>query len=143
MPYKFAIPVQAITAALHWCISQSIVPIKVTAYPTDGTDFDFGDTADLAFAPLAIIASTCMAGILVIATLIFSLRKLQPPMPLASNCSLALSAAAHPSETMGDLDWAYKPVQWGMTHFKPDGTGHLSFAASEGLLSLDEHDYHV
>ena len=108
MPYKYAIPIQGITAALHWCISQSIIPVQVTYLPTDG-GVQFSDTLDLAFSPLAIIASLCMAGILLIAVLAFGLRRLTPPMPLASSCSLALSAAAHPMAHPVDLDTAYKP----------------------------------
>lgn len=143
MPYKFAIPVQIITAALHWCISQSIIPVKVTSLPTDGSYIDSQDTADLAFSPLAIVASTVMAGVLVIATLSLGLRKLQPPMPLASSCSLALSSAAHPLQGEADLDAPYKAVQWGATGFGIDGAGHTSFTASKRLLPLDERAYYA
>lgn len=114
MPLRYAIPVQGIAAALQWTISQSIIPLQVTFLPTDG-GIQFEDLFDLAFSPLAIIASTVMSGVLLLSVLVVWLWKLTPPMPLASSCSLALSAAAHPQQPpnfLTDPDAAYKEVQW-------------------------------
>ncbi|KIW29718.1 uncharacterized protein PV07_05508 [Cladophialophora immunda] len=140
MPYNYAIPTISITALLHWCVSQSIIPIKVTAPSTDSQALDFG-TADLVFSPLATIASAVMGGVLVIATLLLGLQTLKPPMPLASSCSLALSAAVHPYEEIVDQTAIYVPVKWGVVEFKdgPEGRiSHASFVSSRRpLLKID------
>ncbi|KAJ9615482.1 hypothetical protein H2200_001557 [Cladophialophora chaetospira] len=144
MPYKYAIPIQGITAALHWTVSQSIVPLQVSALTTDGS-LPFDDVLDLAFSPLAIIASTIMAALLLISVLLYGLRNLTPPMPLASSCSLALSAATHPQQSLTsplDPDAAYSEVHWGVTHYNEDGTGHCSFTSAKDLEVLDEHAFY-
>ncbi|OAP58265.1 hypothetical protein AYL99_07355 [Fonsecaea erecta] len=142
MPLKYAIPTITVTRLLHWCVSQSIVPVKVTSYPTDSDPYDLDlGTADLAFSPLAIIASTIMAGILVLSTLLLGLKKLKGPMPLASSCSLALSAAVHPHEDTIDQTAIYGPVRWGVTEFEEGAegkVGHLSFMSSRrAMLKID------
>lgn len=145
MPYKFAAPVQAITAALHWCISQSIIPVQVTALPTDRSSSadNLTNIADIGFSPLAIIASTVMAGTLVIATLVVSSRRFHTLMPLGSACSLALSAAVHPPDVMVDPDAPFKPVQWGATDFRLNSVGHLSFTSSKQLFPIRKDAYYV
>lgn len=144
MPYRYAIPVQGITAALHWTISQSIVPLQVSMLATDGGE-PLDDVLDLAFSPLAIIASTVMAAVLLISVLVYGLRKLTPPMPLASSCSLALSAATHPRQSATcpvDPDVAYREVCWGVTHYNPDGTGHCSFTSAKEVEMMHEHAFY-
>lgn len=149
MPYRVAIPAKGITAALQWTMSQSIISLQVTALTTDGSD-PFGDILDLAFSSLAIIASTITAGVLLLSVLIYGLRKLTHPVPLASSCSLALSAAAHSQKSSIppiDFDAAYREVQWGVTHYNEDRRGfltrHFSFTSARDLEIVDEHALYI
>lgn len=51
-------------------------------------------------------------------------------MPLACECSVAISAACHPPRL--DLDAAFKPVQWGVVETDTDALyPHCSFTSKE------------
>jgi hypothetical protein len=128
MPYRYAIVLTLVTTLLHWSMSQCLVVFMVKDTTSDGNTF----LEDIAFSPFAIII--CFVSVILFAaTLIgFGLQKLPGPMPLASGCSLALSAACHQSIAR-DSDAAYKPVRWGVVAML-DTVQHCSFTASENVF---------
>jgi hypothetical protein len=69
------------------------------------------DVDDIAFSPLSIIVCFVSVVLFVAALIGVGLQKLPGPMPLASGCILAFSAACHEIFTK-DPDAAYKPVMW-------------------------------
>lgn len=75
---------------------------------------------------------------LILALLMFGLRRLSPGIPLASTCSAAISAACHVPEE--DKQPYLFPLCWGVVKEK-DGVGHCCFTTArdvkapiEGLL---------
>ena len=139
MPYRYAIPILAITSTVHWTISQSIVPVYIDSTSTNPADFFYSvpyTTSDLSFSPLAIVVSVVLAGALVISMLMLGFKRLPPKIPLASSCSLALSAAVHPRGTAAPYA-EFLEVKWGMVESGPD-IGHCSFTTSNNVTEPPE-----
>jgi hypothetical protein len=77
---------------------------------------------------LLLIVATFIAG----SGLVVAQRRYKAGMPLASSCSVAISAACHPPA--GDVDAQLLPVQWGaVNHGVGEGeaevVGHCSFSS--------------
>jgi hypothetical protein len=111
MPLRYAIPLQLLTATLHWCISQSIVPFRVVSTRTENPPMTDVST-DLGFSPLGIVCSVLVSCFLVAFITVLCFRKLPAPMPLGSSCSLVLAAAVHPAEAYRE-DAATQKLMWG------------------------------
>jgi hypothetical protein len=62
---------------------------------------------------IAIIFAIGLGGFMVLVILMLGLRKFQSNIPVAGNCSAAISAACHPPED--DKEAAQKRVMWGET----------------------------
>ena len=136
MPYRYAIPTLAITSAVHWSISQSIVLVYIDSTSTNlANPFAF-TTSDLSFSPLAIVVSLVLAGVLVVTTIAFGFKRLPSKIPLASSCSLALSAAVHPRGTAAPYAEFLK-VKWGVVECGPN-IGHCSFSTSNNITEPRE-----
>ena len=132
MPYRYAGPMLAITSAVHWSISQSIVLVYIDSTSTNpATPYVF-TTSDLSFSPLAIVVSLVLAGVLVVTTIAFGFKRLPSKIPLASSCSLALSAAVHPGGTAAPFQEFLK-VKWGVVE-----PGHCSFSTSNLITEPEE-----
>ena len=105
LPFRFAIPLIAISALLHWLISQSIFIAVVTIFDEAGNlKEDFAVTT-CGFSPIAmiivIIAGVCLAlGVVGIGYF-----RLDPDMRVVGSCSAAISAACHMSQKTADERW--------------------------------------
>lgn len=89
-------------------MSQTLVvfSVKTTTSLDSSSEIDIDDIAS---SPLAIIVCFVSVVLFVAALIGVGIHKLPGPMPLASGCSLAFSAACHEIFTK-DPDAAYKPV---------------------------------
>jgi hypothetical protein len=59
------------------------------------------------------VVSFVLVGLLVVTTITFGFKRLPSKIPLASSCSLALSAAVHPGGTAAPFHEFLK-VKWGV-----------------------------
>jgi hypothetical protein len=99
VPYRYSIPMMSCTAVLHWLISRSIFLVRINIYDVFGQPDPERDVDACGFSPLAILLATLLLTAMTV--VLFGLgrfRHLDPGMPVASSCSAAISAAAHPAD---------------------------------------------
>jgi hypothetical protein len=149
LPYRFALPLLAFSAFMHWIISQAIFVIKLETRTATGLLALANMPGELkgmpdytittcGFSPLAMILAAIGITALFSFVVALGMRKLkQNGMPLVGSCSIAIAASCHcPPGTSPDL-----PLMWGAVssdnsgeraqnnNKKPhDEAGHCSFA---------------
>ncbi|KAF2804655.1 uncharacterized protein BDZ99DRAFT_502510 [Mytilinidion resinicola] len=113
MPYKYGIPLMAANTTLHWLVSQSIFVVSTIAYlPNLVEDISNSYTAVTGYSTSAAVISISFGTAMVLIILFISCKKVSSGIPLASTCSIVISATCHrPTE---DIDASLLPVQWGV-----------------------------
>ncbi|KAL2821811.1 hypothetical protein BDW59DRAFT_163993 [Aspergillus cavernicola] len=148
MPYKYAIPLLAMYATLHWLISQSLFYYEFVPYDLYGNP-RVHETS-LGYSPIAILFAIIVGGSMMLLLLGLSLRRLPSRMPLAGSCSLAISAACHPPKGEDLKTVTLGTVMWGETTDFPEGMyqdaselelemverAHCSFAALDSAKPI-------
>jgi hypothetical protein len=146
LPWKFSLPLLISSSVMHWLVSQSIflvnlkINLPTNQPPTETTlqkhpEFSFasanGTITACGYSNFAIISAIGVGILMLAALFVISALKLQPGIPLAGNCSWAISAACH--APAGDRDAALKQVQWGaVSHGSEEGgLGHCCFTSLE------------
>ncbi|KAH7319986.1 hypothetical protein B0I35DRAFT_225134 [Stachybotrys elegans] len=112
LPYRYIIPVMAAITLLHWTVSRSLYLIQLTVYDEDGAQIPSESFKGCGFSPYPILFSLVIGAAMMIALLWLSRRQLEPTVPLAASCSLAISAATHAAQ--GETDAAIMPIQYGI-----------------------------
>ena len=125
IPYRYAIPLLAITGTFHWLISESFFLVSLTAFrdteiqPQDSV-FAIGYSA----LSIALAAGTCFSLIAILA--FKSLQRYEVGMPVAGSCSVVISAACHKAER--EEAPQLKKVMWGVVKdASGERPGHCSF----------------
>lgn len=96
--------------------------------------------SDCGYSPPAIVCLLIVGSIMVLVLSLHGLRNLDPEMPMAGSCSLAISAACH--RPPGDVNAALSPVKWGaVSHETKDGPGHCCFTSFEVESPIVGHEY--
>ncbi|KAI0885883.1 uncharacterized protein GGS22DRAFT_162213 [Annulohypoxylon maeteangense] len=146
LPYRYSIPLLIASAMAHWLMSQSLFVVQTLGFmyqPTHKTDDGFVRIPDLdgsvlGFSAIGMILTIITLGILLIALLALSMRKLPCRktddaevsevirMPVSAACSAAISSACHPSA--GEKEAELLPLQWGK-----DETGVWGFTSRTPL----------
>ena len=113
IPYRWSVPTLVIFAVLHLLMSEAFSFVEAMPYTVHE---QFDESRSIHGIALSIAASGFYMGILVYCWMhmylvMHIIRFDYPPMPLALNCSDAISAACHPPQS--DTDAAEKPVMWG------------------------------
>ncbi|KGO39900.1 Peptidase C78, ubiquitin fold modifier-specific peptidase 1/ 2 [Penicillium expansum] len=113
LPYRYSVPLLVVSAVLHWLVSQSFFFVQVIPFDRHGVpQKSYPDVlVTCGYSPVAIIFGIIVGGFLPIVAVLLGLRRFRSHMPLAGQCSAAISAACHPMTTA--VDHALKPVQWG------------------------------
>ncbi|CAG8089854.1 unnamed protein product [Penicillium salamii] len=112
IPYRYTVPLLTLFTLAHWLSSQAfslvqIVPINIQGEHDRSRVMVGVSTSSLG---MKILAVPVLVALVAIFGLMF--RKFQSAaMPIAMNCSAAISAACHPPA--GDTEAAEKPVMWG------------------------------
>ncbi|KAL4883546.1 hypothetical protein BJY04DRAFT_226567 [Aspergillus karnatakaensis] len=115
LPYRYSLPLLAVSAVLHWLVSQSLFFVEIIPFDQNGTREIGDEVVTCGYSPVAIIFAIVVGGCLLLASILLGLRPFRSHMPLAAQCSAAISAACHPgtsTSTLDDVDDALKPVQW-------------------------------
>ena len=111
LPYKFSLPLIITSALLHWLISQSIFYVQVVPFHFSGKPAYSDQTSTCGYSPMAIIFAIIVGSLLLLAGPVLGMKRFTARMPMAANCSAAISAACHPPAD--DKDAALKAVMWG------------------------------
>ncbi|KAI9675682.1 MAG: hypothetical protein M1817_001049 [Caeruleum heppii] len=138
LPYRYAIPLIAVSGLLHWLVSQSIFVASVLVSDQwSGRDRPVM-LSTCGYSPMPIIFIVFAGVILLLSGVVLGFRRYKPGMPLAGSCSMAIAAACHvpPDE----IDPATKPLQWGVSRqtdeTEPDTVGHCSFSSREVTMPV-------
>ncbi|KAK2782992.1 hypothetical protein FQN53_009405 [Emmonsiellopsis sp. PD_33] len=165
LPYWYSVPLLIASAFLHWLVSQSIFYTEIRTFDIQGQMDPSGRTITCGFSPIAVIFALGLGIVMIVFVLGLGMIPFRSRMPLAGNCSVAISAACHPLVVPEDEDHSLKPIMWGEVrlpevnssatppiNFNGRGTSfeNVSFSglsnpdtkATEGLYQdLDEVEY--
>ncbi|CAD0109687.1 unnamed protein product [Aureobasidium uvarum] len=142
LPYRYSVPLMASMATLHWLIARSIFLVEINVFDYNGNALA-KRVSGCGYSPMAIVLSLFISGVIILALLASGARKLEPGIPLASSCSLAIAAACHTSP--GDEDARMLPLKYGvMIAEEPDSVSeyeHACFSSKEVTPLVDGHLY--
>ncbi|KAF9885044.1 hypothetical protein FE257_000775 [Aspergillus nanangensis] len=136
LPYRYAFPLIACSAILHWLISQSLYLVSVEGYDEEGHRYTEYDLVTCAYSPVGIICSLCVAGSMLVLLSGAGFQSFKTGMPVAGSCSLAIAAACHSHalqrEDLDSLGPEYNPLQWGVEQDVPVMMpSHCTFSKGE------------
>ncbi|CAI7579935.1 unnamed protein product [Penicillium pancosmium] len=109
LPYRYSIPFLSSSAILHWFVSQSIFFVEIIPYDLNGIERGY-DVVCCGYSPVAIIFAIALGSVLASTAVLLGFRRFKSRMPLAIECSVAISAMCHP---LSGNDHALGPVKWG------------------------------
>ena len=141
LKYRYAIPFMGTMATLHWLVSESIYLVYLESY-------DWVGVLEMAYDQCAWNSAATLLSCIVGAALIMFLiitglcRKYPAGIPLASTCSLAISAACQRSKD-DDEDVVLKPLKYGvLKDVGPNGLHRVGFSAEpvEPLENGESYD---
>jgi hypothetical protein len=113
LPYKFGLPLVAISIAFHWLISQSIFLARVDIYDFDGNYAPEMSISTCGYSCIALLFVVTVGSFVVVVFGVGSgFRKFPAGLPLAVGCSAVISAACH--SLNNDADAALLPLKWGV-----------------------------
>lgn len=147
LPYTYGIPLIIASSTLHWLVSQSIFLARVTVWQdsdetpvgaTGRNEDEYVTASTIGYSCAPMLCVIILGMLMLLVAYIMGRRKLPSCIPVASNCSAAIAAAAHRPKS--DVDASLLPVQWGVVEDPEDsdsGVGHVSFT-SEEVMELQE-----
>jgi hypothetical protein len=142
LPYRYSAPLMAAMAVLHWLVARSIFLVEINVFDYDG-DAMAEKVSACGYSSMAIVLSLLVSGAVILSLLANGARKLEPSMPLASSCSLAITAACHTSP--GDEDAALLPLKYGVVIAEEPGNEsdceHACFSSNEVTPLVDGRWY--
>ncbi|KAH7093703.1 hypothetical protein FB567DRAFT_178552 [Paraphoma chrysanthemicola] len=139
LPYRFGIPLMALSGTLHWLVSQAIFLVSIDFYDLEGIPGSSNGISTnmmtCGFSPIAIISVIILGVFMMVGIVGFGYIPYRRGMPLAGSCSMAMSAACHVDkrECAGETA-AVEKVQWGVVGVTENGVGHCSF--STGVVGV-------
>ncbi|KAJ5155144.1 hypothetical protein N7492_007947 [Penicillium capsulatum] len=137
LPLRYGLSMMVMSIALHWLLSQSWFLVKIRTFGLYGEILDFSSVTTCGYSLAAMFLTLIIGGLAMVLVLALGMRKFQPHMPLASYCSIAISAACHPPSW--DVDAALKPVMWGEVKMRRNTT-----STSTAEEDTQRHDgYHA
>lgn len=115
LPYRFSIPLMAVSILLHWMLSQAVFVLAVETIVLEHTPPTLHwASAACGYSPVAIL--TILVASLVIPGSVFTFGRClyAGPAPVVGSCSLAIAAACHHLDGKGHPDVALNAVKWGV-----------------------------
>jgi hypothetical protein len=132
LPYRWAVPLTAISGVLHWLLSQSLFLVILEIRDMDGLIIDAESASTVGYSNLSLLVFATTYLVTLFVMLGMQLRRITLRIPPANHCSLVISAACHPPPE--DVNAQLKRVQWGVVRERfGAGIGHCSFTSEEVL----------
>ncbi|KAH5234289.1 hypothetical protein HBI62_025840 [Parastagonospora nodorum] len=159
LPYRFGVPLMALSGLLHWLVSQSIFLVSIDFYdvfgsPTISYENEIGPVGSgletqgdsmktCGYSPIAIITVVIVGSFMVMGIVAFGYVPYKQGMTLAGNCSMAISAACHLDRRVdkSGVEAAQEKVQWGVVSVGEDGVGHCGFTTGSVTAPVDGELY--
>ncbi|PLN84163.1 hypothetical protein BDW42DRAFT_163090 [Aspergillus taichungensis] len=136
LPYRYGLPLLLVSALLHWLVSQSLFFVQIVPFDRFGVPQLAEQVVTCGYSPLAIICAIILGVVLLLVVGLLGLHRFESRMPLAGQCSAAISAACHPLSSTDEH--ALKPVQWGEVEVPPNFSERDIFR--DRLLYRSERD---
>lgn len=132
LPYRYAVPLVAMSGVLHWGVSQSLFLARINAMSLGSPEPAVMSTCG--YSPPGMIFTLIMTCLLLLGGVALAYKKIDSDMPIASSCSAAIAAACQTS-SLDDCDNdPSMPLQWGVVSSEgraPDDVGHCCFTAGQ------------
>ena len=141
LPWLYSLPLAIAAAVLHWLVSQSIFLVKLDVYDPHHKLDPANSFSSCGYSAYALVITIIVGGTMVLALIANGFRRLDPTMPFAGSCSLAISAACHrPPE---DSEASLFPMKWGaLPHdAEEEGPGHCCFTSLGVELPIEGQRY--
>jgi hypothetical protein len=135
LPYRFGLPLLVLSGTLHWMVSQCIFVVSIDFYDAFGQPETLREDWDTtqnrcSHSPIAMLAVVLLGIIMITAVVGFGYIPYKEGMPLASSCSLAISAACHPDDAEEEVEaLSEQRLQWGVVSTSVNGIGHCAFSS--------------
>ncbi|KAF3033637.1 hypothetical protein E8E12_004523 [Didymella heteroderae] len=138
LPYRWAMPLIALSTALHWLLSQTFFLVRIDVFNARGNLITKGNEASRSacgvsvssFIVFFVVFLSLCIGIRVLAS-----RKFVTGLPQAASNSLVISAACHPPKD--EVEPHLKAVQWGVVEGEMVG-GYEHCSLSSRLVGIPE-----
>ncbi|KAJ5434136.1 hypothetical protein N7491_004731 [Penicillium cf. griseofulvum] len=112
VPYRYSVPFIVLSTLSHWLASEALSFIQIVPRDTQGNLNRSRTLHGMGASSVGLRVMVIPWLIMVVAFLILMFRRFKSAaMPIAMNCSAAISAACHPPPD--DIDAAENPVMWG------------------------------
>jgi hypothetical protein len=128
LPYRWSLPLIVTSGTLHWLLSQTFFLVRVNFFDRDGTMLERDSRSACGFSTLS-FSVLLSASLLLLGVIGFmGFRSISMKTPIVASCSLAISAACHPSSD--EIDPHLAKVQWGVVEQEVvEGFGHCSLSS--------------
>lgn len=114
IPYRYSVPFVVLSTLAHWLASEALSFVQIIPRDVQGNLARGRALHGVGASSVGLRIMVIPWLIIVVVVLILMFRKFKSAaMPIAMNCSAAISAACHPPPD--DIDAAEKPVMWGQT----------------------------
>lgn len=128
LPYRWSIPLLAMSILIHWMLSQSIFLVAVEQSEWNLIEINCG------YSPVAIICVILASLVLVVAVVVTGCLYLPTSIPVVGSCSLAIAAACHHHEGIPQPEASLAALRWGVMkrhdhEGDENGIGHCGFSA--------------
>ncbi|KAJ5382562.1 hypothetical protein N7517_000473 [Penicillium concentricum] len=112
VPYRYSVPFIVLSTLSHWLASEALSFVQIIPRDAQGNLQRTRSLHGVGASSVGLRVMVVPWLLMVVGFLILMFRKFKSAaMPIAMNCSAAISAACHPPP--GDIDAAERPVMWG------------------------------
>lgn len=131
IPYRFGVPLVALSATLHWLVSQTIFIVAIDVFAKDGSKSITRRTCG--WSPLGLMLTIIVLGLMLLTILCCTGLVYKSGMPLAGVSSLAISAACHSRDQyrLEERLVSQRELKWGVIETSVDGVGRCAFSSRE------------
>jgi hypothetical protein len=141
IPYRYSVPLLALTGTFHWLISESFFLVSITAF--NGLDIQPADSVfGIGYSALVILLAIIVCFLLIAILTFKSVQRYKLGMPVAGSCSAVISAACHKAEgedmpQLGKVMWGVVKGSGAMGTWKDgEGSGHCAFGSELVVPSI-------
>ncbi|KAJ5726248.1 uncharacterized protein N7483_007605 [Penicillium malachiteum] len=144
LPWRYSIPLLAVSTLLHWLVSQSFFYVYAIPW-ADNQIFEDQVLSQLGYLWLPMLLAVLLGAVMMILLIGMSFRKYKSLIPVADSRSAAISAACHPPKdedmenaAYGKLMWTETPGPTWWDSFEDEikeGKGHCSFTSVQAGTS--------
>ncbi|KAJ5158367.1 uncharacterized protein N7500_008018 [Penicillium coprophilum] len=112
VPYRYSVPFIVLSTLSHWLASEALSFVQIIPRDAHGNSHRSRALHGVGASSVGLRIMVIPWILMVVIFLILMFRRFKSAaMPIAMNCSAAISAACHPPSD--DMDAAEKPVMWG------------------------------